>query len=446
MIQKSPVCLPRSVSRLVMLVFLVILGTEIRVMAQYDDPTDELPYGRIGREIRSKGLRNTAESLVRSQLVSRVGSMYTEETEKQDYRWLERLKIFASIQAEAEVIRNEVILTIDVQELPTVVPFPTLNITNENGVSGGLGARVSSLMHRGIALSGSTKFGGLTEADISLRAPWRLQRREWYHVKYNYRDRVNQQDFFRENSHEFDLRIGMSLYPDWMLSGRFGFTSLRSDIPGITLSPENRDNTPALGFILEYDGRDSLSNPHEGWQGIFDVTQNGGFLGGDGDFVTTQIDIRRYQPIASRHIFAFFLYGTFQSGVVGKNVPVYRDYQIGGTNSVRGWNSDARRGNNQLLNTIEYRYELIPPKTFRVYRFRFYVGLQLAAFADLGTAWSEGSDFTGNMIAGGGVGFRFLVPFLDSIRMDFGFGQSGTGIHPHVHLREKADYSRNRIR
>jgi outer membrane protein insertion porin family len=231
-----------------------------------------------------------------------------------------------------------------------------------------------------------------------------------------------------------------------MLSGRFGFMSMGSDVPGITLSPTNRDETPALGLVLEYDGRDSPTDPHEGWQGIFDVTQNGGFLGGDGDFVTTQIDIRRYQPILPRHLLAFFLYGTFQTGVVGEDVPVYRDYQIGGTNSVRGWDSDARRGNNQLLTTLEYRYELVPPKTFRIYKFRMYTGLQLAAFADLGTAWTEGIDFTGNMIAGGGFGFRFLVPFVDMIRMDLGFGQSGTGIHPHIHLREKAHYSRNRIR
>ncbi len=391
-------------------------------------------------------MRATEESVVRDQLVSRAGILYTEETEKQDYRWLERLKIFTSTKISASVVEDEVVLTIAVQELPTVIPYPTLNITHANGVSGGLGARLPNLMNRGSALSGSAKFGGLTEAHIALQSPWRLRQKSWYGVKYNYRDRVNKFDSYRENSHEFDLGIGISPHADWMLSGRFGYMSMGSDIPEITLSPNKRDRIPALGFVLEYDGRDSRSLPHEGWQGIFDISQNGGFLGGNGDFVTTQIDIRRYQPLAARHVLAVFSYVTFQSGVVGNDVPVYRDYQIGGTNSVRGWHYDARRGNNQFLNTLEYRYELLPPKAFRVYKFGLYAGLQLAAFADLGTVWSRSSDFTRNMIAGGGFGIRFLVPFVDTVRMDFGFGQSGAGLSHHLHLREKADYSRNRIR
>jgi len=404
------------------------------------------PFGKIIREIRILGLHRLEESFVRSQLSSTEGSVYTEEIEEKDYRWLDRLNAFASIQTSPAVVAGRVILTIEVKEFPSIVPFPTLNITSENGASGGLGASLPGLTRRAAALSGSATFGGLTEADISVQAPWLRQRSMWYGFRYDYKDRVNRQDSYRENSHNVDLRIGVSLYEDWMLSGRFGLMSMGSDIPGITLSPKNRDYTPALGFALEYDGRDSPSIPRKGWRGIFDITQNAGFLGGDGDFVTSQIDVRRYQPLIARHGLAFFSYVTFQSGEVGIDLPVYREYLIGGTNSVRGWNYGTRRGNNQFLYTLEYRYDLIPSRSFRIYRFDLYAGLQLAAFADIGTVWSQSSDFTRNMIGGGGFGLRFLVPFVDTVRMDFGFGQQGTGIHPHIHIREKADYSRNRIR
>lgn len=446
MTQKTLYFFKIIIPRLLLIGLFALIGNNSILKAQQKESVVPGPYGKTVREIRIAGLHVTDESVVRAQLTSRIGHVYTRETEMQDYRWLDRLNIFASIRTMTSIVENEVVLTIDVQEFPPVVPFPTLNITEENGASGGLGARLPNMMRRTVVLSGSTKFGGLTEIGIGLQAPWRPRPREWYSVKYNYRDRVNKNDSYRENSHELDLRIGVSLHPDWMLSGKFGYMSVGSDTPGITLSQDNRDTTPSLGLALEYDGRDSLSNPHEGWHGIFDITQNGGFLGGNGDFVTTQIDVRRYQPITPRHFLAFFLYGTFQSGVVGQDVPVYRDYQIGGTNSVRGWDSDARRGNNQLLSTLEFRYEAVPPKTFRVYKYNLYAGLQLAAFADLGTAWTEGSNFTRNMIAGGGVGLRFLVPFLKMIRMDLGFGQPGTGMHRHLHLREKADYSRNRLR
>jgi outer membrane protein assembly factor BamA len=426
--------------------FSLLFAAALNLRAQSNELPNLNPYGKTIREIRIQGLRYTQESVVRDQLTSQVGHTYTGKTEREDYRWLERLKVFSSIQESAAVIGDEVIITVAVREMPYFVPYPSLNITRENGASGGLGGRISSLMHRAIALSGSTRLGGITEADVSLQAPWRLRRREWYAMKYNYRNRINKNYSFREDSHELNLRAGVSPHPDWMLSGRFGYLSMGSNIPGITLSPKNRDNTPALGAMLEYDGRDSFTDIHKGWQTIFDVTQNGGFLSGEGDFVTTQVDVRRYQPVAERHVLVVFSLVTLQSGVTGKDVPIYRGYQIGGTNTVRGWDDNARYGNNQFVSTLEYRYELIPPEKFRVYKFGLYAGLQLVAFADLGTAWSQSTDFTRNMIAGGGFGLHFLVPFVDTVRMDFGFGQAGTGIHSNFGIREKAHYTRERIR
>ncbi len=423
-----------------------LLAVAAAAHSQAVESPEDYPYGKIVRDIRIRGLHNTKESLVRSQLISRIGCVYTKETEKQDRRWLERLKAFSSVRTDAMAVDDGVILIIEILELPVFVPFPTLNVSSENDASGGFGARLKNILQEAGVLSGSAKFGGLTEADLSLEAPWTRQTRGRYSIKYNYRDRINRDDSFRENSHELDLKIGISLHADWMLSGRFGFLSMGSNIPGVTLSPGGRDNTPALGAVLEYDGRDSLFNPRDGWQGILDITQNGGFLGGEGDFVTTRIDVRRYQPVASRHGLVFFSYAAFQSGAVGEDVPEYRDYQIGGTNSVRGWDPNARRGENQFLNTLEYRFELLPPRTLRISKYSFPIGLQLAGFADLGTAWSQGSGFTRNMIAGGGFGLRVIAPFVNVVRLDLGFGQTGALLRPHIHLREKAQYSRDRIR
>ena len=153
------------------IVLFLLLGSKGIVKAQQDGSIAPSPYGKIVREIRIVGLRITDESIVRSQLASHVGNPYTRETKKLDYRWLDRLDVFASIRESTSVVGNEVILTIHLQEFPPVVPFPTLNITEENGASGGMGARLPSLMHRAIALSGSAKFGGLTEIGMSLQAP-----------------------------------------------------------------------------------------------------------------------------------------------------------------------------------------------------------------------------------------------------------------------------------
>ena len=404
------------------------------------------PFGRIIREIRIQGLHNVREDIVRDQLDSKAGRPYTEEASRNDTRSLDRLGVFSSIRITPSLVESDVILDVEVQELVRLLPFPSINVTAENGVSAGLGVKVPSLLRRAVSVSAAARFGPLREYELQVQSPWRLMNRAWFDAKYNYRDRPNELDHFREHADEVEIRAGETVGRDWRIGGRFAFISLASDKPGIALSPDDRDRTPALGALLEYDGRDLRSNPHKGWHAIVDVTQNGGWLGGDGDFRTAQFDVRRYQPLGTRHVLALFSFASLQSGAVGTDVPLYRNYHIGGGNSLRGWRPDARRGNNQFLNTLEYRYELIPPRSFRVSRFGFYLGAQLAIFGDLGSAWDGGADFSRNMIGGGGFGIRLLMPVVDMIRIDFGFGQSGEGILSHFGLREKADYARFRVR
>jgi len=43
-------------------------------------------------------------------------------------------------------------------------------------------------------------------------------------------------------------------------------------------------------------------------------------------------------------------------------VAPWENFGIGGTNTIRGWDFAARKGKNQMLNTIEYRYTLLEPR------------------------------------------------------------------------------------
>jgi len=61
-----------------------------------------------------------------------------------------------------------------------------------------------------------------------------------------------------------------------------------------------------------------------------------------------------------------------------------------------------------------------------------------------GSAWNGADDdFSGNAIAGAGVGLRFFVPFVDVIRLDFSIGN---GFHSTVGINDKAVAQRNRVR
>ena len=241
------------------------------------------------------------------------------------------------------------------------------------------------------------------------------------------------------------MQAGKQVTDKFRIGARFHFLSLKSDLPGITLSPTNKDVTPGVGIVAEYDSRDSWTIPKRGWWNSFDATANG--LGADGNYRTFNFDVRRYQPLAERHGLAIFSLLTLQTGTVGKDLPVHEILHIGGTNSMRGWEINARQGKDQWLNTFEYRYDLVKVHDLAIKKLNFYLGVQLAAFVDSGSAWTESSDFSKNFIGGAGLGLRLIVPYVNQVRLDFGFiGQSGHSVIPALGMSEKAVYQRRRVR
>ena len=407
------------------------------------EPAEGLPV----REIRIHGLRYTRESLVRNQLTSRVGEPYSRETIARDRERLDRLAVFSSIQIEPEAAGGAVVIHIRIAETSRWMPFPAFSVVEENGVSVGAGLKTAGIFGRAISASFDARLGGQQEIEFLLDSPWGLRDKTWFGGEIHARSRTNELDHFPEKALEGEARGGFQFGPSLRLGGRFEFLTVRADLPEATLSDKRTESTPGLGLIAAYDTRDLWSDTHRGWQNVVTVTRYGGFLGGPANFSKTVVDIRRYQPLAKKHTLAVFSFSTFQSGEVGVDIPIYRDFHLGGTNSIRGWSDlSARVGKNQLINTVEYRYDLVKPKSFRVFGANFYAGLKLAVFGDTGSAWDEGSQFSRNFIGGGGVGLRLIVPFIQMIRVDLAFGESGKGLVPHFGIREKAFYHPRRVR
>lgn len=399
------------------------------------------------KEIRIHGLRYTREALVRDQLTSRVGAPYRAETVARDRERLDRLAVFSDIRIEPETDGGEVVIHVRLAETSRWVPFPAFSVVEENGVSVGAGVKTSGIRGRAISASLDARFGGQQELEFILDSPWGLRDKTWFGGEIHARSRTNELDHFPEKALEGEVRGGLQFGPSLRLGGRFEFLTVRAGSAEATLSDKRTESTPGLGLVAAYDTRDLWSDTHRGWQNALTFTRYGGFLGGPGDFNKTVVDVRRYQPLAKKHTLALFSFSTFQSGEVGVDIPIYRDFHLGGTNSIRGWSDlSSRVGKNQLINTFEYRYDLVKPKPFRIFGANLYAGLKLAVFGDIGTAWNTRGQFSRNFIGGGGVGLRLMVPFIQMIRVDLAFGQSGQGLTPHFGIREKAFYHPRRVR
>ena len=401
--------------------------------------------GRIIDEIRITGARHTKHYIITRELESRVGEPLSARNIKLDRESLDALGVFSVIRIHPLEEDGRLVLAIDVTETFRYLPTVSLKIDDENGISIGGGFKATNLFGRAMFFSGTALFGGATTIVVWLKDNWVVGDHVGYDFKYFHRDRRNELYHFYEVADEIYLVIVGRLGRRGRLGFQTSFVSLDSDTDGITLDPDNRDNIVSAGFILGYDSRDYISNPHSGWYSLVDASRVWSLDTGTAHF-NGNIDIWRYIEISGPHILAFFSLATFTSGEVGVEVAEWQQYSLGGTSSVRGWDIGKRYGKNQFINTIEYRYNIVEPRNFEFFGVNASLGVQLAAFGDAGTVWSARERFSDGWIAGGGVGLRLIIPYFGLARLDFGWGDSRSGLTVHLGALEKAEKARLRVR
>ena len=384
------------------------------------------------------GLRHIKESVVLEQIESRPGRPYSQAVADLDRVRLDRLGVFSDVTITPVATGDALSVNVVVVETLRVLPAVSIAVTDENGTSAGPAVKLLSVRGHPHEVSLTARFGGSTLFEFSETSPELTHSPLWHSSKLAFRERYNKLDDFNENSIDLDTRIGLrtssgSKPVRWSSRTRFG------RISGVTLSPDDVDTIWSAGAVADYDTRNSRQDPSNGWWNSADAA----WKMGTGGFASVNIDARRYQRLARRHVLVATSLLTLQSG--GPDVvPSYNDFALGGSNTVRGWGFNARRGKNQFINSLEYRYTVVDTRAFHVFGVGLYAGLAVAAFGDAGTAWSVSGDFSQGVIAGGGIGLRLYLPFVSMVRLDFALGDGNA--HAHFGINEKSVAQRNRVR
>ena len=405
--------------------------------------------GLTVKAIRLEGLNRTKAYVVTRELVSRVGAPHRGENVAKDITRLEKLDIFVDIQVEATVEGSEVVLTYRFVEILKFLPSLGLQITDENGVSVGVGVKVPNVRGRDTSFSGRVMGGGSALAQVVVQNPWFAGNRIGYSLEYYYRNRENLLADFLETSHEFALELSAPVGEYFRFGGRLEYQDIRSDTDGATLDPDNQDQVTRMGFYLSYERKDAYVGPHKGWYAEARLARELRIFESSSQFTQLDLDVRRYQPLpfGDRHTLMITTLLTLRTGVPGTDLASWQMFGLGGTNTVRGWDYASRIGKNQLIGTLEYTYTLLKPRLVALpFRLRYRGGLQVCVFADAGTVWDDGPAFSGEtFIAGWGIGLRLLVPIVGVVRFDLAWG-SGNGGQFHVGAYEKAVMARRRVR
>jgi outer membrane protein insertion porin family len=404
------------------------------------------PYeGRPVTGIRIEGNRTTREHIITRELETRAGEPFAFATFEDDLQRLENLGLFAETRVVAEADGDGVRLGLTVKEMPPILAFPSFIYTEENGFSYGAAVSALNLTGRGMSLSARAYFGGTTQRWARFSDPWIRGN----HVSFEFfggkRDRADILNGFEEDSWEFSPKLGTWLGKHGRLQGSASVFKMRSDVAGKTLEADNEDQFLRVGAVIGYDTRDSWRDPRHGWKDEIEVIHSSGA----GSFWTANFDLRRYQPIGPRQHVLLSTLMTLQSGTVGRDVPGYLTYYVGGANTIRGYGVEDLKelsGKNQLLSTAEYNVSLLPLARRDFWRWSYSIGVQLALFSDLGVAWNEASELSAQRFrAGAGAGLRFLVPGSEQVRFDLGWSQAG-GLHFHFASGTKPSNQRQRLR
>lgn len=409
-------------------------------------------HGRSVRAIELSGNKVTKQNVILREIQTPVGGALDPETLREDVIRLENLSIFAEVKVQVEPDGEDgVRLGFVLKESPSWLPLVAFTYTEENGFSVGPGLTALNLTGRGIRLSGKAYFGGTTQYWANFVYPW-MYGENHNSLSFNgaHRERQDELRGFHETSDEATMLLGRYLGDHGRASVNLSYFGMESDVDGITLSPDRSDALHRIGFTLGWDTRDAWRAPRRGWQSELEVWRTGGFMGGDGDFWTGTLDVRRFLPTASGQRLMLSGLASLQSGTLGTDVPVYLDYRMGGANSIRGHAvSDLGKrlsGKNQLIGTAEYSFSLARVRRRDLGFLSFGIGLELALFADAGIAWSEDNELALNRARGGlGAGLRVLIPGSEMVRLDFGWSPEG-GFQFHLGSWSKPAAQRFRLR
>ena len=121
---------------------------------------------------------------------------------------------------------------------------------------------------------------------------------------------------------------------------------------------DKEENTPITpgqmrSIALRYDFDSRFEN--EGWYNTFAVEHGNSAVGSDFDFTRFELHSRRYQPIGDWNMLDLRL----KVGLSAKEVPVQRQFILGGPGSLRGYDLYEFAGNQGILLNLEYRHHII---------------------------------------------------------------------------------------
>ncbi|TFB08763.1 outer membrane protein assembly factor [Candidatus Atribacteria bacterium MT.SAG.1] len=393
--------------------------------------------GRL-EKIVIEGNDKTKEKVITREINIKPGDLFNFEIVKKFLQKIYNLGYFEDVSMKLEPGAEEgsIVLVVKVIEKNTGRFGIGAGYNSEEGIMGFASIEEMNLFGGGQKVEVKVELGGRTTYKLSFLEPWLGD------TPTSFGFEVYDTIKHKEDKEE---EVILAKYDEERLGGRLIFGRKISDSVKLGLElkservtydlisgtlPEDTDEglTNSLVPTFSYDTRDNVFEPTSGWYHSFSLEKAGGFLGGDYDFTKYNLTLRAY--ISTKFIKDVVDIGSVKKitdnlskgvlalramgGMADTNLPSFAMFQVGGMNTIRGYDFGEFSGDKSLVFNVEYRFPLAE-------------NFQAVLFADWGQAWDyeESIDF-GDLKFGRGVGIRFDTP-IGPIRLDYGIGEEGIG-------------------
>jgi outer membrane protein insertion porin family len=388
-------------------------------------------YGTVVDSVTITGNKHTRSFAMLREMETQPGAVLEEKKILRDIRYLNDLNPVAALHVRADSLSpGHTAIRLRVEERSDLFIFsvyPFLNYNFDSGFSYGMRWRDKNFRGRLENLTLSYTRNEQDDDNISLgwSTPWI----GWHHIavggniSYFSRGRVPSEVTELE-------RFGIGAFLAVPLTtSRIAFSQLLGSL-SVSKCREGADGLPSTTEVVvdplvgfRFDSRDSRIRPAHGQTVFIAVSASQPLDGTRGTSYRFLQDLRTFHSLTERQVIAGLSALSYQFG----DFPDHSRTTIGGSGTLRGYASGRFSGHHRWFQTLEWRYQLLPKKIFRVPHFRYVdVGLGLAAFIDGGIVWDAAADFRFERFHGtAGMGLRFFSPFQDVVRLDFGFSAHG---------------------
>ncbi len=404
-----------------------------------------------GKTVDSKGepvAGRTKPDFLRQQLKLKPGQIFQEDTVRQDVQQLYRTGLFETVNVAFEGDANKVDLIYQVKEFGARAINVGGSFNADLGLLGTLSYQDQNIggTNDNLAVSVGVSRNDL-QFNTQLTSPYRATEPE--RLGYTVNAFRNREVSFilddkiklanGDQAREGQVGTGISFQQpldDWDTALGFNYTrtSIRdrqgnitaTDVQGnpLTASGTGIDDLATVSFTASQDKRDNIFNPTQG--SLLSLSTEQSVPVGQGNITLNRLkaNYTQYVPVklfntnnTQPQVFAV----NFQAGTVIGDLPPYESFNLGGSNSVRGYDTgEVGSGRSYVLASAEYRFPIVPV-------------LGGVVFADFASDLGSGETVLGDPAGlrgkpgygfGYGAGVRIDSP-LGLIRADYGINDQG---------------------